>query len=303
MNKPKWLQYIEYIPLRFILTLTKILPYGLSCKIGRMLGIIIYFLIPSLKKTAFKTLNIAFSTTHKKEDITKIAKNCFKNLGQTIFEFIQLPKLKKNDKIYKYVEFGDSLNVIEELLSRGKGIIVLAGHIGNWEMMTAATSLKGYPINIIVRLLDNPLLDRYVESFREMFGTKIIPKQQATKYGFKKIKNKEILAFVIDQNWAVGGIFVPFFNKLAATVTGPALFAYIMKDTPVMAAYSYRNEFGKQQIIFEEIEVIKSDDRDEFIKLNMTKFTKHFEDVIKKRPEQWLWLHPRWKKRPDDEIE
>jgi len=300
MKKPIWLQYLEYVPLRIILTLTKVLPYRLSIKIGRTIGLFVYYIAGGLRKTANEGIKTAFGDIYSKEKQRNIVRNSFKYLGQTTLEFIQLPKLKKNKKVIQLVDFGDSLNVMESLLKRGKGVIAISAHIGNWEIMTAATSLLGYDINVIVRLLDNPKLDKYVESFREMFGTKVIAKQDALKYGFKELKNNNVLAFLIDQNWAVGGVFVPFFGKLAATVTGPAFFAYKLGETPIMAAYTYR-ENGIHKVVFEEIPVIKVDDRDEFIKINTANFTKYYEDIVRKHPEQWLWVHPRWKKRPDTE--
>lgn len=302
MNKPKWLQYVEYVPARLILSITKFIPYKISCGIGRLLGIVIYYIVPGLRKTAYEGLSIAFSNTYNKKEIKRIAKDSFRYLGQMTFEFIQLPKLKKNNKILEYLDFGDSLKVIKSLLDKEKGVIAVSAHIGNWEMMTAGTSMLGYPINVVVRLLDNPLLDRYVENFREMYGTKVIPKQEAAKLSFRILKQNEVVAYLIDQNWAIGGVFVPFFDKLAATVTGPALFSYKLNETPIMAAYSYRIAGGKHKVVFEELPTIKSENKEDYIKINTANFTKYFENVVREHPEQWLWVHPRWKKRPENEL-
>ncbi len=300
MKKPMWLQYLEYIPIRIILILLNMIPYRISVWIGGVLGRLIYF-IPSLRKTTIKNLSIAFSNEKSSEEIKNIAKRSLINFGKLSFEVMQIRKLNKKrlDKLVGYSE--GSVEVINNLFERNKGVIGITGHIGNWELMGLRITSDGYILNHIVRPLDNILLDKYIEDFRAKFGGKIIPRKDSIRKGFRALRNNELVTFLVDQNWAIGGMYIPFFDRLAATSQGAPLFALRTKS-PCIAAYCLRNPDDTHSITFKEIEWDYSyDNQEEFIFNNLKIINKYFENVIKEHPEQWLWLHPRWKSRPKNE--
>lgn len=301
-TKPIVIEWMEFIPIRFMFALVQILPYHFSLALGRWISLGLYYCVPPLRRITFAGLKQAFGNTHSKKERIALAKACYKHFGMVFMEFMLLPKLHRQNKIHTKVDFGNSLQVIEQLLQRGKGIIAVAAHFGNWELMTAATSSLGYPIHVIVRLLDNRLLDTYVESIREQFGSVVIDKKKATWAGFRCVKNNGVLAFLIDQNTAFNMVFVPFFGKQAATTRGPVIFSRRLVETPIMAAWSWRDEKNILHIVFEEIPVDHSiKDPAEFERVHMGKFTRYFEDVIRKHPEQWLWWHERWKSYPEEQ--
>jgi Kdo2-lipid IVA lauroyltransferase/acyltransferase len=301
-TKSKWITWLEFIPLQGIFALAQLLPFRFCLAVGRGLGMMLYFLLPPLRKITMKGLAQAFEQTHSLSQRKQIAKRCYKHFGMVIMEFMQLPKLQKRGTIHELVEFGSSLETIDRLLARNEGIIAIAAHFGNWELMTAATASLGYPIHVIVRLLDNPMLDEYVEAIRRQFGTQVIDKFNVLKPGLKALHKRGVLAFLMDQNTAFNMVFVPFFGNLAATARGPVIFSRRRPRTPVMAAWSWRDEQYKLHVVFEEIPVDHSiTDPKEFERIHTEQFTSYFEQVIRHHPEQWLWWHERWKSRPEEQ--
>ncbi len=267
---------------------------------GKFLGKVMYC-VKSIRKTAIEGLTIAYSSEKTQEEIISLAKQTCKHWGISIIEFMRLPKIRKHNLVDKFIDAKEPANLIKEKLKLGKGCIVITGHFGMWEYIGAGLSYSGVPLSVIMRPLDNTILDKFVSNIRASFGTKNIPKKQL-KSMLKSLKNNEALVFLIDQNSiSKSSVFVPFFNKLASTSTGATYFLSKYKDTPVVFVYPYRDENYVHRSIAKEIPIIDDDDNDAFTYKNMAYMTKCVEDFVRMRPEQWLWLHPRWRKRPPEE--
>ena len=294
-----FIQYLEYIPIRILLYFVHLFPYSFSVKIGVILGHLIY-LIPSLRNTVINNLTEVYKEKPLQE-IKALSKKVLINFGTLCLEVMFMPKLTL-EKLNKIVSFEDgSLETMKDLFSRQSGIVGITMHYGNWEFMGSAISAQGFKLNHIVRPLDNLLLDKYIESYRKLFGAGIISRKESLKEGFRVIHRKELLTFLIDQNWAIGGIYIPFMDRLAATSQGAALFCYKFR-CPVVAAHTYRKDDNTHVVCLREIEVDYSiEDKEQFIYNTMLKFSQYFEKIILENPEQWMWLHPRWKSRPKDE--
>ena len=292
--KSKFLTYLEYIPVRAILFIVNLLPYRLAVKAGSFFGRLIYY-IPVLKKTVYKGLNIAFSAEKTPLQIKAIAKESFKHFGRLCFEAMKLMSagpsdLVKRIKLNNSEEFSDDFN-------QGKGMILICCHLANWEILGAGWSNFGIKADAIVRPLDNILLDKHVENMRMRFGMRVIPRKEVIKKGFKTIKEGRAVVFLMDQNTVTNPVFVPFFNELAATVSGPAIFARKF-DCPVGIAWDVRNNDNSHTLYYKRLEVRRDiENKDEFIKYHTAFFTSEIEKVIRANPEQWLWLHERWKTR------
>lgn len=300
MKKSKLLEIIEYSLVKFILFLINLLPRNKALNLGSFLGKLAYH-IKSLRKTVYKGLYIAYGNIKTQKEIEILAKKVFEHWGKSAVEFLLLPKANKNNQIEEFVENDEVNRIIKTILKRGKGCIIISGHFGMWEYMAGSIGNAGIPLNVIIRPLDNKKLDRFVSDTRSSFGTKNIPKKQLKKM-LKALKNNEVLAFMIDQNSiSKNSIFVPFFGTLASTSTGVIWFLRHCKDTPVVAISSYRNENNKHITSGRELKIVPADNYDDFARLNMTYFTRYIEECVKSHPEQWLWLHPRWNKRPTNE--
>jgi KDO2-lipid IV(A) lauroyltransferase len=292
-NKNKPLIWLEYIIAKPFLVLPRVFSYKTNTAIGRALGWFAYYLVGSARKVSLRNLEIAFGTAYSLDDRKRITKEVFRNMGLTALELIHFPKLGRGFFANRVTVRGEE-HVITAL-KQGKGLILCGVHMGNWELSAAWMAMHGYTVNAIVRLLDNPLLDEYVENFRRNKGVVIIPKQYAPKRGIKALRNNEILLVLIDQNAAVNGTFVPFFNISASTMRGVPFFHHAT-DAPVICIYQIRKDDGTHLIVFSEIQNMSGDtNRD------LTSITAYYESVIRQYPGNWLWVHPRWKKRPAGE--
>lgn len=176
---------------------------------------------------------------------------------------------------------------------------MFGAHFGNWELAAIAISLFLKPVAVIYRHLDNSILDDLVLQVRSATGNSPIPKERAMRQMLRSLKRNEILGILIDQNVAwQEGVFVDFFGRPACTTNGLALLA-LHTEAPVVPAYIVRLANGKyRMIIQEEVQVIRTGNEDEEILINTQNFTRVIEDTVRMYPDQWLWIHQRWKTKP-----
>ncbi|OPX41671.1 MAG: hypothetical protein B1H13_00815 [Desulfobacteraceae bacterium 4484_190.3] len=227
-------------------------------------------------------------------EIIRIAKNVYLNMGTVVAEFFEIPYLTKENML-EWVKF-EGLENYTRAISKKKGILFYTGHFGNWELLAACFGLQGMIVNIIYRALDNPILEDFVAWFRTHTGHKVIPKGGAARKIVKLLKQNEMIGILIDQNvsWQEG-VFVDFFGRPASTTTGLAALA-LLTGAPVVPAFIIRLEDGTYKIIiYEEIQVTKTDDYETDLFENTQRFTDIIEDVVRKYPDQYFWLHQRWK--------
>jgi len=219
-------------------------------------------------------------------------------MGKTIFEFMQFPKLSSED-LLKRVSFVN-LEAMDRALAAGRGVIVATLHFSNWEFFAAAFAATGRPLAVVVRPLDNRRLDRWVEGFRESKGMEVVPRGAALRSGLAALRKGKVLAFLMDQNAAFHGVFVPFFGHLAATVSGPAALA-IRRASPLVFCYARREQDDSFSLIFHEASAIPEEgSEEEKIRELTARLNVCIEKVVRENPEQWLWMHPRWRTRPPE---
>jgi KDO2-lipid IV(A) lauroyltransferase len=195
----------------------------------------------------------------------------------------------------KWVKF-EGLENYEKALSKNKGILFCTGHLGNWELGAAFAGLMNIHANIIYRALDNPLMENFVAWFRTHTGHKIIPKGRAARKIVRLLRENESVAILIDQNvsWQEG-VFVDFFGRPAATTTGLAALA-LQTGASVIPEFIVRSEDETYKIIMgEEFEIIRTNDYEADLFENTQMFTRTIEDIVRKYPDQYFWLHQRWK--------
>jgi KDO2-lipid IV(A) lauroyltransferase len=233
-------------------------------------------------------------------ELTK--KTCI-HWGKSIIEFMYLPKIKRKEMIKEVVDTKDASEIIKQELEKGKGCLIATGHFGMWEYVGASLSQNGVPLSVIMRPLDNRILDRFVSGIRASFGTKNIPKRHM-KGMVKALKSNEALVFLIDQNSiSKNSVFVPLFGKLASTSTGLTYFLNKYPDTPVIYVYPYRDKDNIHRAVAVKVETLSSKKYDDFARKNMANLTRITERFINNYPEQWLWFHPRWSKKPTKQEE
>ena len=291
---------------RFIIQCLKILcwlighiPLGLSLWFGMTLGRIGFYLDKKHREIVINNLTAAFQNEKSSCEISAIARKVFENLGMNFMEFCRLPWLKEQD-LTGYVEC-DGFENFKRAYNKGKGIIFLTGHFGNWELMAMFYALKGYPGDIVVRNLDSHIADEFVRWMRTKDGNRIVSKGRSMRELLKILSKGGIVGILLDQNvtWSEG-VFVYFFNKLACTNKGTALLA-AASGAAVVPTFIIRDGKKHRVIIGEEITIKSSGDRAKEQLENTALFTKIIEDFVRQHPEQWFWLHQRWKSRPEND--
>lgn len=277
-----------------------LLPRPLARAKGICIGWVVYLLFGRLRRVGRRNLQIAFpaKSVHERNQILR---GMYVSLGRLLAEFCLFPRYTRQnvEKIAVYHGF-ENFEQAEQL---GKGVLLLTGHVGGWEVGSFVHSLYGHPMNIVVRPLDNPYLNRMAEDFRSRFGNRLLPKQDFARGLLAAMHNGETVGILMDTNMTPPqGDFVPFFGVLACTATGLARVALKTGAAVVPAFTVWDGQLRKYRVLFEPaIKLVKTGDHDADVLANTALFNKAIEDVIRRHPDQWLWVHRRWKTRPPGE--
>ncbi len=300
MYKSKKVIMLEYIPLRILMEIIALSPYIIVVLFAKFIGSLMYYFVPSARKVALINLKQAFPEKTYKER-KKIAKRSMKSMIITFAEFIKSSRMS-DGQILKRIEIEGLEPFDNALKEKNKGMVSITGHIGNWEYIAFYFAIHKYNPKVIFRPLDNPKLDKYVRSWREKRGMECISRWGDLRDIFKALYDNSPVAFLCDQNY-LEGIFVDFFGYPCATAVGPI--AVAMKTrSPIAIVYDLPDRYGHHKIIVSEIMYIEEKEtKEETLYYNTQKYTKKLEDIIRKHPENWLWVHPRWNTRPKGEPE
>lgn len=284
-------------PAGFFLSVINLIPLKWRISLFEGLGQLIYSLDDRHRRIALRGLAVAFPEKDRKER-DAIARSAFRNLARVAAEFFSLPRL--NEKNFsRYITF-EGLENFRKAYEKGKGILFLTAHFGNWEWMAALFPLQQHhPLHVVVRPLDSGLLDRVVEQLRTTTGNQAIPKQKAMGQILRLLKGGELVGILLDQNMAwQEGVFVDFFGEKACTNTGMALLA-LKTEAPVVPAFNIRQRDGRYRVIIEpEVPLIRTGDKENDVMENTQRFTQIIERYVRDYPDHWLWMHQRWKTRP-----
>lgn len=255
--------------------------------------VILYHLSQKHRVITLHNLTCAFPEKSLSE-ITRIAKGVYLNLGNILAEFFEIPSLTP-ENMCNWVEF-EGLEHYEQALSKGKGILFYTAHFGNWELGAACLGLQNIRVYIIYRALDNPVLENFVAWFRSYTGHKVVPKGGASRKIVELLKKNDMIGVLIDQNvsWREG-VFVTFFGRPASTTKRFVALA-LQTGAAVVPVFVVRQPNGKYRIIINKEVAIKKTGNDEADLFQNTQIcTSIIEDMVRKYPEQYFWLHQRWK--------
>lgn len=291
---------IEYVPVWFVLTLFRVLPRGMA----RMLGIgIAYFVLAvhgRLRRVGMRNLQMALPEKSKRER-RKIVRGVFRTLGRQLADFCQFPRYdEKNIGTLAVYEGFESFDAAR---ARGKGVLFLTAHLGGWEIGSFAHALHGNTMQVVVRPLDNPYLDRLVAGYRTLHGNKTFGKQEFARGLISAMRAGETVGVLMDQNMTPPqGVFVDFFGIPACTASGIARVA-LRTDASVVPAFTIWDPvLRRYRVHFDPaVTLTRTGDDEADVIANTAKFTKVIEEFVRKYPDQWLWVHKRWKTRPEGE--
>ncbi len=293
-------EWIEYAAVWVVLKGLGVLPRPLARSIAAGVVRIIYVLLPRLRKTAEVNLRIAFPEWSEAQR-KAVVRGMLSNLGWMAAEFARFAKYSK-ENIQQIVALDGHENFLEGQ-RRGKGVLYLTGHIGAWELSSFAHALYGFPLHYMTRRIDNARIDELVNDYRCLSGNRPIFKNESARVMLSVLKEAGTIGILADQNtMPQEAAFVDFFGKQASTTTGIARVA-LHTDAAVVPGYAIWDEHsGKYRLRFEPpVELIRTGDTERDVFENTQKFTKVIEDIIRKYPEQWVWVHGRWNTRPAGE--
>ena len=290
----------ELLAARSFLGAIGAMPLAASMKFGKSFGRTLGAKFPKLSRTARRNLEIAFPEMAEAER-ARIIRGTFESLGRHLGFVAHFHKFKHAD-IRNLVEVVGRENMNREL-EKGRGILFFTGHFGSWEVFNLLPPAFGFGMNILVRRLDNPLLEKFVNNFRTQFGAVTLDKTKAARTMFRVLNNGEILGILADLNVQEReGTFVDFFGVPASTTTSIAKLA-VKTNAAVLPAFAVWEESKKKYVVYLEpaIEYQTGDLSAESVRRLTQKITAVVERYVRKYPEQWLWIHKRWNTRPPGE--
>jgi Kdo2-lipid IVA lauroyltransferase/acyltransferase len=252
-----------------------------------------YHLVPRQRLIALHNLRRAFPEKSW-EEILKITRGVYRNMGIVAAEFFDIPRWTK-ENIGEMVD-SEGLENCRKALDKGRGVLMFVAHFGNWELEAVAASLLIKPVAAIYRPLDNALLDQLVLRVRTATGNTLLDKNRAMRAMLRSLKRNEMLGILIDQNVDYyEGVFVDFFGRPACTTDGLAILA-LHTGAPVLPAYMARLPDGRYRLVIgPEVAVVDTGNRNADILANTQRFTRVIEETVRQYPDQWLWVHQRWK--------
>jgi KDO2-lipid IV(A) lauroyltransferase len=293
-------EWLEYAAVRVSLKVLEILPQSAARALASAVARVLYLLSPKLRKTAEINLRLAFPEwTDPQRRL--VIRNMARNLGRMAAEFARMPKYSAAN-IQDLVILDGHENFLQGR-ERGKGVLYLTGHIGAWELSSFAHAMYGYPLHYMARPLDNRKLDELVNRYRGLSGNRPIFKNESARVMLKVLKDAGTVGILADQNTMPSeGVFVDFFGTAACTTTGLARVA-LHTGAAVVPGYACWDEgINKYRLRFEPpVELVRTGDTERDIFENTQKFTKVVEEIIRKYPDQWVWVHGRWNTRPPGE--
>lgn len=290
---------VEYWLAKTVLSGLGSLPHAAARGIGRVLATLAYLFWIRLRRVGMFNLRLAFPDWTENQQ-RKVLRGLFLGFGRMLADFAHYPRVRR-DNIERLIIY-DGFEAYAQARSEGKGVIFLTAHFGNWELSSFAHGVYGHPLSFIVRELDNPLVDQLINRYRCMSGGRAIDKRDAAREVLKALRRGEAVGILSDQNMLLGdGLFVNFFGVPACTTTAPARFARKTGAAIVLGLTVWDEKLKKYRLRFERVPWIRREDPEEEILVNTQNFARLLEEQIRRYPEQWLWVHRRWKTRPPGE--
>ena len=289
---------LEYAAAWPFIKILGILPRRLSRAFAISLSLLVYLLHVRLRRVGMRNLGMVFPEKTLAEH-RRILRGEFVSLGRQLSELCRFPRYTL-DNVEQVVVY-DGLENYLNAHARGKGVLFLTAHFGGWELSAFTHSLHGHRMHVVMRPMDNAYLDRLLQSYRTMHGNKTVSKDDFVRGLLAAMKAGEVVGILMDTNMTPPqGIFVDFFGIPACTASGLARIA-LRTDAAVVPTFTiWDSALGKYRLRFDPaLELIRTGNVESDIAANTQLFTRVIEDYVRRFPDQWLWVHRRWKTRPE----
>ncbi len=284
---------IEYLLFLLFSLAFRLLGLNTSRKLSGLLAVIFYYFIPIRKKTVFDNLTNAFPEYDEKK-IQSIAFNTYKSFLTAFIEILYLSKISRQE--LEAAVNCPNKDLIETKFKEEKGVILLAAHFGNWEYVAASVALQlNLPFSVVVKPQRNPYVSDWMNNVRTRWNNDIVSLGLSIRKTYQTLKEKKIVAMVADQRGPQESIKVEFFGRKVSVHVGPAVLA-LKTGAPILCGIPVRQKDSSYKIVMHEIskDNLPEDDEEKIIELSQ-RHTSYLESFIREYPEQWLWMHKRWK--------
>ena len=298
MERNRWKDSIVYLAVLVFSWVCRQLPKKWALSLGSTIGKLLYLTIKKRRRIALKNLQIAFGNDLSEEQRRNICKASFINFSKTVIEFMRFSKMN-SDNIWNEVTVHGAEH-LHTALTKEKGAIVFLPHFGNWELLSLVYGvLIPNRAKAIAFPLKNTRLNAFIWRHRELMSLELIPRKNAIRGTLRALKKNEGVGFFADQNAGDQGVFVDFFGKPASTARGPVTLA-LKTGAPLLFSLDIRQPDDTHHVhISPPIHVKTSDNFEQDVEVYTRQLMKQLEKYIQEYPEQWLWLHNRWKTQPN----
>jgi KDO2-lipid IV(A) lauroyltransferase len=287
---------LEYLLARFAVASLQWTPRWLANRLGYGYARLLDLALPRLRRVAMRNLAMVYPRKTAQER-KQIADGVFRSIGRLLVAFARFPSINE-DTVRSWIRY-EGYEHFEIARQRGKGVLFATAHLGNWELSAFSHSLMARPMHIVVRPLDNPKIDALVEKRRAMSGNNVITKRDFVRPMMRALRDNEAVGVLVDQNSGLdGGVFVDFFGVPACVNTGFVKLA-ARSGAAVIPGFALWNEREQRYVLkFYPIVEMTGDEEEDTRAVQRT-----LEAAIAAHPDQWLWVHRRWKTRPAGEAE
>jgi Kdo2-lipid IVA lauroyltransferase/acyltransferase len=301
-NRNDFVDRLQYLAMRLVAMILHCFPVDANLRTAAMLGDVMFLVDRKHRERAMGNLRRSFPDMPESRR-REMARRSMRQLFQFFVEFLFTTRLVRLETWRQYVELRDFRRTLELLLDKRRGLILLTGHYGNWEILGYVLATLGFATTSVARTLDNPYFNEYVMGVRQRRGQRIIDKKGMTSEITTILDNGGTVGFIADQNAGSKGLFVDFFGRKASTYKSIGLLA-MTYSVPVVVGYarrlgeSFRFEVAAQDIIYPQ----DWQSQDDPLRYITQRYTKAIEDFVREDPGQYLWVHRRWKSRPKGET-
>jgi len=269
--------------------------FGRLYRTGDYLGGLIYRLSRRYRTIAERNLTLCFPEKSPGE-IRQIALDVFRNLAKTLLETLKMVHMKDKE-VCERIRL-EGLSYLDEALAKGKGVLLITAHFGNWELMARRLVIQGYKVHVVAREADYEATTGLMTRLRETSGYRVIMREEVVREGLRCLKRNECLGLLPDQNQTDSRLFVDFFGRPACTAPGAALLA-MRTGAAMIPLFDYRlPDNTHRAVLYPPIEISSQGDKETDVRETMARITRIIEEQVRQFPSQWLWLHDRWATRP-----
>lgn len=302
MKASFYTESILYWLARGVSALARRLPPAFNVAVGGCVGGALYHLAGARRVVAMDNLRAAFQETKTPAEYRRILKGLFRNLGMTLMEVARIPAMDEH-YIQRWVQVAPgSQERLEAARQKGRGVIFLTAHFGDWELVSITGAIRGYPTLVLAREQGWPRLNALLTRYRESKGCRMVTKGFAVRELVRGLKAGGIVGLLADQDGGRNGVLAPFFGRLASTAPGSVAMG-ISTGAPILPVFIVRTGGSAHELVVEDpLPIPEEGALESRIRQGIAAYLQILERYVRQYPSQWLWLHRRWKSSPSRRV-